>query len=98
MPAEPGPMPPIALNRRRFLGCSAAAGLALSHAREGDAAEPSASVRVGVIGLGGRGTALLRALLELPAARVVAACDREPKHLARGVAIAEKASGLRPDA
>ena len=31
-------MPPIALNRRRFLGCSAAAGLALSQGTLAEAA------------------------------------------------------------
>ncbi len=90
-------MPPIALNRRRFLSCSAAAGLALSQARIGEGVE-AGPVRVGVIGLGNRGTSLLRTLLELPAAQVVALCDAEPKHRLRGLGIVEKARGHRPDA
>src|SRR5947209_19481974 len=90
-------MPPIHLNRRRFLGASAAAGWAFSQGRvEGSAA--AAPVRLGVIGLGTRGTALLRALLELDGAQVLALCDAEPRHLARASGIVEKARGARPDA
>ncbi len=88
-------MPPITLNRRRFLGCSAAAGLALS---KGIVAGEFQSLRVGVIGLGTRGTSLLRTLLELPSAKVVALCDAEPKHRLRAQGIVEKARGDRPDA
>ncbi len=88
-------MPPLTLNRRRFLGCSAAAGLALS---KGIVAGESEPLRVGVIGLGTRGTSLLRTLLELPAAKVAALCDTEPKHRLRAQGIVEKARGDRPDA
>src|SRR6516165_5772043 len=96
-PREPGPMPPITLNRRRFLGCSAAAGLALSQGRVGEGASEAAPVRIGVIGLGTRGTSLLRTLLELPAAQVVAVCDAEPRHRLRGLGIVEKARGSKPE-
>jgi myo-inositol 2-dehydrogenase/D-chiro-inositol 1-dehydrogenase len=94
-------MPPITLNRRRFLGYSAAAGMALS---QGTLAEAGAvdgrcePVALGVIGIGNRGTALLRALLELPGTAVVAVCDAEAKHRQRGQAIVEKVRGHRPDA
>ena len=90
-------MPPIRLNRRRFLGASAAAGWALSQGRVKGSMAP-APVRVGVIGLGTRGTALLRTLLELDGAQVVALCDSEGRHLARASGIVEKARGARPDA
>ena len=94
------PTPPIQVNRRRFLSCSAAAGLALSHgfASEADAALSAIPIRVGVVGLGTRGTSLLRGLLELPNVKVVAVCDTEPKHRARGQGIVEKAKGERPEA
>ena len=89
-------MPPITLNRRRFLGCSAAASLALSQGIvAGGEAGP---VRVGLIGLGNRGTTLLRTFLELPGVKVVAVCDAEPKHRVRAQGIVEKATGVRPDA
>ena len=92
-------MPPIRLNRRRFLGCSAAAGLALSRGRVGEGAASGAPVRLGFIGLGTRGTGLLRTLLELPeAAEVVAVCDAEPRHRDRASGIVAKARGARPDA
>ena len=93
--------PPIALNRRRFLGCSAAASLALS---QGSLAEAAAvdgeaqSVRLGVIGVGNRGTTLLRGLLELPGTPIVAVCDFDPKHRQRGQGIVEKARGMKPEA
>ncbi|WP_406699790.1 Gfo/Idh/MocA family oxidoreductase [Singulisphaera sp. Ch08] len=90
-------MPPIRLNRRRFLGCSAAAGLALSQGRVSEGGVEAAPVRLGVIGLGTRGTTLLRTLLELPATQIVAVCDREPKHRLRGLGIVEKAKGSRPE-
>ncbi|MDR3635960.1 MAG: Gfo/Idh/MocA family oxidoreductase [Isosphaeraceae bacterium] len=91
-------MPPIALNRRRFLGCSAAAGLALSQGRVADAAGDPAPLRLAVIGLGTRGTTLLRTLLELPGARVVAVCDSDTRHRERGAGIVERAKGARPEA
>ena len=90
-------MPPIRLNRRRFLGCSAAAGVALSQGRIGEGAVEGRPVRVGVIGLGTRGTSLLRALLEMPGTQVVSVCDAEAKHRLRGQGIVEKATGGRPE-
>ncbi len=90
-------MPPIQLNRRRFLGCSAAAGWALSQGIAEGAVDPARPVRVGLIGLGNRGTGLLRACLDDPATRVVALADLEAKHLARASGIVEKARGDRPD-
>jgi myo-inositol 2-dehydrogenase/D-chiro-inositol 1-dehydrogenase len=91
-------MPPLALNRRRFLGCSAAAGLALTQGRVGEAGDEVAPVRLGLIGLGTRGTTLLRSVLELPGVSVAAVCDAEPKHRVRGQGIVEKATGTRPEA
>ena len=93
-------MPPIRLNRRRFIGCSAAASLALG---QGSLAEavlvdgPATPVRLGVIGLGNRGTALLRGLLEIPGTPVVAVCDAEAKHRLRAQGIVDKARGHRPE-
>jgi len=93
-------MPPIRLNRRRFIGCSAAASLALG---QGNLAEAvlvdgqAGPVRLGVIGLGNRGTALLRTLLELPGTPIVAVCDAEAKHRLRAQGIVDKARGQRPE-
>jgi predicted dehydrogenase len=90
-------MPPITLNRRRFLSCSAAAGLAISQGTLADAGDVR-PVRLGCIGIGNRGTALLRAVIELPGTPVLAVCDPEPKHRQRGQGIVEKAQGHRPEA
>ena len=91
-------MPPIRVNRRHFLGCSAAAGWALSQGRDVEGASASIPVRLGLIGLGNRGTVLLRTALELPGAEVVALADPEERHRRRGQGIAEKARGRRPEA
>jgi myo-inositol 2-dehydrogenase / D-chiro-inositol 1-dehydrogenase len=94
-------MPPIRVNRRRFLGCSAAASLALTQGNlaEASGAEAAAApVRLGLIGIGNRGTSLARSLLELPGASIVAVCDAEPKHRLRGQGIVEKGCGHRPEA
>jgi predicted dehydrogenase len=91
-------MPPIRLNRRRFLGCSAAAGLALAQGELAEGAAVARPVRLGLVGLGNRGTTLLRTLLDLPGAEVVALADLEPRHRLRAQGIAEKAKGTRPAA
>jgi myo-inositol 2-dehydrogenase / D-chiro-inositol 1-dehydrogenase len=91
-------MPPIRINRRRFLGCSAAAGWALSQGVAVEGGDQGRPVRLAVVGLGNRGTNLMRTLLELPSASVVAVCDSEPRHLLRAQRIAEKAKGMRPEA
>ncbi len=94
-------MPPIQLNRRRFLGCSAAASLALSQGNLADAAPVErdiAPVRLGAIGIGNRGTTLLRAAIELKGTSIVAIGDTEAKHRLRGQGIVEKAQGHRPAA
>ena len=90
-------MPPIRLNRRRFLGCSAAAGWALSQGIV-EGAPANLPVRIGMVGLGTRGTGLLRALLELEGAEIAAVCDLESRHRARASGIVEKAGKPRPDA
>ncbi|MFO0890099.1 MAG: Gfo/Idh/MocA family oxidoreductase [Isosphaeraceae bacterium] len=94
-------MPPISLNRRRFLSCSAAAGIAISQGNLAEGGTPdldSSPVRLGFIGIGNRGTALLRAAIELPGTSIVAICDPEPKHRQRGQGIVEKAQRHRPEA
>lgn len=90
-------MPPIRLSRRKFLGASAAAGLALSQGSELDATEGIEPIGVGVIGVGNRGTNLLRVLTELPGAEVVSVSDAEPRHGVRAQGIAEKSRGRRPE-
>jgi predicted dehydrogenase len=98
---EPLAMPPIKLNRRRFLGCSAAASLALSQGNLAEAAALETEVspiRLGFIGIGNRGSVLLRSVLDLPGTAIVAVSDVEAKHRHRGQGIVEKARGQRPEA
>lgn len=89
-------MPPIHLSRRRFLGCSAAAGIALAQGQVSEAADHP--IRLGLVGVGNRGTNLLRSALEIPAFKVVAVADPEPRNRQRGQGIVEKATKTRPDA
>ena len=87
-------MPPIEVNRRRFLHGAAAAGLALSQGQtlEGAIEAETRPVRLGIIGLGNRGTTLARNLLEIPKTQIVAVCDAyEPRR-------AEAREKLAPDA
>jgi predicted dehydrogenase len=91
-------MTPIRLNRRRFLGASAAAGLALSGGVPAEGDEAARPVRLGLVGLGNRGTTLLRTALELPGVTVAAVADAEPRHRERARGIVEKATRARPEA
>ncbi len=88
-------MPPIQLNRRRFLSCSAAAGFALTQAKGADSTRP---VRIGMIGLGNRGTTLLRACLDDPNVTVAAVADLDLKNRVRAAGIVEKARKEKPEA
>ncbi len=76
------------MNRRSFLQQSSAytlAGLILPMTKlSGDT-----PVRIAVIGTGGRGTDLLRKLLTIEGAEIVALCDNYEPHLKRAVEIVE---------
>jgi hypothetical protein len=69
-------------DRRDFVKIGAAAGAAWAMGREGLAADasdvkapPIENVRVGIVGIGNRGTFLLRLLLEQEGVEVKAVCD-----------------------
>ena len=55
-------------------------------------------VRVGVVGVGNRGTHLLGTLLQMPGVEIPAVCDIDKEHAARAQDIVEKARGSRPEA
>ncbi|HZT31051.1 MAG TPA: Gfo/Idh/MocA family oxidoreductase [Bryobacteraceae bacterium] len=77
------------IHRREFLSLGAA-GLAAAQA-------PAAkAVKVGIVGVGNRGTSLLRTMLDLPAVEVPALCDINEANLARAVSLVEKAGRPRP--
>jgi predicted dehydrogenase len=82
------------MNRRDFLQF-AGASLALSPFALGqDTAKPA---RIAIIGVGGRGTSLLRTMLKLPNVVIPAICDIDPSHLARACSMCEKALGKKPE-
>ncbi len=89
-------MPVRPLNRRRFLGYSAAAGLALSQGSAGEVSAACEPLQIGVIGLGNRGTALLRALVALPDVRITVICDLDARACQRAAGIVEKGGAARP--
>jgi predicted dehydrogenase len=63
------------LNRRAFLAVAGSAVAAQAWAPGVAAQSPSDTIRVGVIGVGGRGSVLLNTLLGIPGVQVVAICD-----------------------
>lgn len=59
--------------------------------------EPGRPLRVGFVGIGGRGRGLLHAFLRLPGQQVVAVCDIDKNNLAAAAADVEKAQDKAPD-
>ena len=88
------------LTRRRFIGQSAAAGLALSlpgvAGNLAGAKEPVKPVRLGFVGVGGRGTYLLRTALEIGGVEVPAICDITAENLERAGRLVEKRGQKKP--
>jgi len=83
--------------RREFLQVGSA-GLALGLSAALRAQEAPKPLRCAFIGVGGRGTALLRSVLEFPDVEVVAICDITPPNLERACELVEKQRGRRPEA
>ena len=79
--------------RRHFLGAPAVLGSAALLSAQA----PNDSVRVGFIGVGNRGSALLRNMLKVPGVKVVAICDIDPATLKSAIDAAT-AAGHSPDA
>jgi predicted dehydrogenase len=82
------------LNRREFLYASwgAVAGLAATIG-----ASPQNPVRCGFVGVGGRGTALLTAMLKVPGVEIPAICDIDPAARTKACDRVTEAHGKRPD-
>ena len=80
------------IHRRHFLRIGAAAGLAAGLQRGASGQDKAKPVRLGVIGVGGRGTYLLGMALKA-GVEVPALCDIHPGHLARGIRVVAKARG-----
>jgi predicted dehydrogenase len=78
--------------RRDLMRWAASAGLASAFA-----AAAEKPVRIGMVGVGNRGTSLLRNFLDLPGVEVPAICDINEEHLARAVGLVEKAGQRSPE-
>ena len=81
--------------RRGFLQAAGAA--AAASVLPGAQASAETPVRIGIVGVGNRGTSLLKNLLDLPGVEVTALCDINEEHLRRAQSIVEKA-GAKPAA
>src|SRR5208337_3348436 len=79
--------------RRTFVKTSIAA----SSAALLPAQSPNDTVRVAFIGVGNRGSSLLKSMLEVPGIKIVAICDIDPENLKKAVDAAA-AAGHTPDA
>ena len=84
--------------RRSFLGVAAGAitSAPLIAAGASRTFGPNDTLGVGLIGVGNRGSALLKNLLQIPGVSVRAICDVDAQHLERGLAAVENAGQKRP--
>ncbi len=83
------------LSRRQFLGTTAAgAGLVLAGAAAGQA--EAKALRIGVVGVGGRGTGLLGTMLAMEGLEFPALCDINPDNLKRAQDLVVKAGRPEP--
>jgi len=89
------------IGRRQMLKLTTAAttGLALStpHVRAAEA-DPARVVRVGIVGMGGRGTHHMQLLCRMDGVQVRAVCDVVPERAQRARTIADELQGTRPEA
>ncbi|MBI4556410.1 MAG: Gfo/Idh/MocA family oxidoreductase [Candidatus Hydrogenedentes bacterium] len=87
------------ITRRSFLRSGAAAGAALAlAAKPVFAAKHLKPVRVGVVGVGARGTFHVKTLLTIPGVEIRAIGDIIEEHAAQSQDLVEKATGKRPKA
>jgi len=78
------------------MAAAGAAAVMAPRARAHDAAEDVKPVRVAFIGVGNRGTGLLKVLLSMPNTQVTAICDINEDHLNRGIEIVRRLRGNTP--
>ncbi|MGI8907282.1 MAG: Gfo/Idh/MocA family protein [Candidatus Sumerlaeaceae bacterium] len=86
------------IDRRQFLRLAAAGGATFALGRYAAfAAEEGKKIRIGFVGVGSRGTGLLKQMLLHPEVEVPAICDIDENHLNAALAIVEKALGKKPE-
>lgn len=84
-------------SRRDVLKGGAVAGLGIAALDSELFAKPLTTVRAGFVGVGGRGTSLLKILPGLEGVKVLALCDINEANLARAQDIVQKAGQPKPD-
>ncbi|GAC1472706.1 MAG: hypothetical protein NVSMB9_20270 [Isosphaeraceae bacterium] len=86
-------------NRREFLGATGAivAGQALSQSPANALNAPGERIGLGVVGVGSRGSVLLKNLLEISGITIRAICDIDPDHLERGLKSVVDSGQARPE-
>jgi predicted dehydrogenase len=87
-------------SRREFIRNTAAAtaGAAFAPSALFSRAEAGKPVRLGFVGVGSRGTYLLRTALDIGGVEIVALCDIDPEHLARAQRLVERRGMPKPAA
>jgi predicted dehydrogenase len=85
-----------ATTRRHFLRQAAAAGVSVSLLTPAWGQSNPQRIRLGVIGVGGRGTYLLGLALGHPGVEITAVCDIVPDRAERAAALVEKAGQPKP--
>ncbi len=81
-------------NRRQFF--SAVGGTTAALMAAGATANTNSQIRCGVIGIGRRGTGLLRLVLQMPDVQMTALCDVKAAHLERGRDLVAAAGQAKP--
>jgi predicted dehydrogenase len=88
------------IDRREFLKIGAASTMGMGALSSGlglAAAAPGKPVRLGIIGVGGRGTSHLETLLAMGGVEIPALCDINQEHLTNAQSLVEKAGQKRPE-
>lgn len=90
---------PNAQNRRQFLerGMGVVGAMTLARAPMMAQAKPLDKVRIGFIGVGGRGTGHVRDLVRIPGVEMKAICDIVPSKVERAQNLVEQAGQPRPE-
>lgn len=91
-----GPRAREGISRRAMLKAGATAAVAAA-GRSAVAADLPKAVRVGVIGVGGRGTGLLQTVLLFPGVEVAAVCDRVRERAEQASTVVEQKTGRRSE-
>ncbi|MDA0348993.1 MAG: Gfo/Idh/MocA family oxidoreductase [Verrucomicrobia bacterium] len=85
------------IERRTFIKSGVAASLALSAAPAYLQGKDDRNIKLGFIGIGGRGAGMLKTTMRLTNVSVTAVCDTFPRNLKAAQELVEKTQGSRPD-